>query len=130
MSQPSQPVLQPDTGIFWFVKASTTTRYKIIDNVNFPHEAVIQYLGHVVDTQPSLVTDNLSVNKLVNHRSNAPLPKAPTFDGTGWKGFIHQFELWCSTYGLLFLCLIILSLLANVLLVWDTTFLFFKIQSI
>ena len=46
------------------------------------------------------MTDNQSVNRLVNTRGSAPLPKAPTFDGTGWKAFIHQFELWCSAYGL------------------------------
>ena len=67
--------------------------------MNLLHEPVTQYSSHVAGTQPSLVTDNQSVNRLVNTRGNAPLPKAPTFDGTGWKGFIHQFELWCSAYG-------------------------------
>ena len=71
-----------------------------IDNVNFSCEPVTQYSGRVADTQPTLVTDDQSVNRLMNTRGNAPLPKAPTFDGTGWKGFIHQFELWCSAYGL------------------------------
>ena len=58
--------------------------------MNLLHEPVTQYSSHVAGTQPSLVTDNQSVNRLVNTRGNAPLPKAPTFDGTGWKGFIHQ----------------------------------------
>ena len=46
------------------------------------------------------MTDNLGVNRLVNKQGFVPLPKVPTFDGTGWKDFIHQFELWCSNYGL------------------------------
>ena len=53
-----------------------------IDNVNFPSEPVTQYSGRVAHTQPTLVTDDQSVNRLVNTRGNAPLPKAPTFDGT------------------------------------------------
>ena len=72
-----------------------------IENVNFSRERVTQYLGHVADTQPSLVTDDPSVNRLVNTRGNAPLPKAPTFDGTGWKGFIHQLSCGVQLMGCL-----------------------------
>ena len=85
MSQPSQPVLQPlqvsgteQTQVFpGFPRHVEPQGIRPIDNVNFPHEPVTQYLGHVADTQPSLVTDNQSVNRLVYTRGNAPLPKAP-----------------------------------------------------
>ena len=108
--QPSQPVSQPVPQAFQVSGTEQTQRFagfsrgmqpqgiRPIDNVNFSCEPVTQYLGRVADTQPTLMTDDQSVNRLVNTRSNAPLPKAPTFDGTGWKGFIHQFE--CSAYGL------------------------------
>ena len=106
--QPSQPVPQPfrvsgteqTQGFSVFSRQMQPQGIRPIDNVNFPREPITQYSGRVADTQPSLVTDDPSVNRLVNTRGNAPLPKAPTFDGTGWKGFIHQFELWCSAYGL------------------------------
>ena len=108
VSQPRQPVSQPlqvsgterTQGFSGFSKHVQPQGIRPIDNANFPHEPVTQYLGHVADTQPSLVTDDQSVNRLVNIRGSVPLPKAPTLDGTGWKGFIHLFELWCSTYGL------------------------------
>ena len=106
--QPSQPVPQPfqvsgteqTQGFSGFSRGVQPQGIRPIDNVNFPCEPVTQYSGRVANTQPTLVTDDQTVNKLVNTRGNAPLPKAPTFDGTGWKGFIHQFELWCSAYGL------------------------------
>ena len=115
MSQPNQPIPQPSQpapqpfqvfgneqtqGFSGFSRGVQPQGIRPIDNVNFPREPVTQYICHVSDTQPSLVTDNETVNRLVNTRGNAPLPKAPTFDETGWKGFIHQFELWCSAYGL------------------------------
>ena len=108
MSQPSQTVPQPlqvsgteQTHVFpGFPRHVQSQGIRPIDSVSFPREPVTQYLVYVANTQPSLVTDNQSVNGLVNTRGSAPLPKAPTFDGTGWKGFIHQFELWYSAYGL------------------------------
>ena len=108
VSQLSQPVPQTfqvsgteqTQGFSGFSRGVQPQGIRPIDNVNFPCEPVIQYSGRVANTQPTLVTDDQTVNRLVNTRGNAPLPKAPTFDGTGWKGFIHQFELWCSAYGL------------------------------
>ena len=108
VSQLSQPVPQPfqvsgteqTQGFSGFSRGVQPQGIRPIDNVNFSCEPVTQYSGRVADTQPTLVTDDQSVNRLVNTRGSAPLPKAPTFDGTGWKGFIHQFELWCSAYGL------------------------------
>ena len=106
--QPSQPVPQPfqvsgteqTQGFSGFSRGVQPQGIRPIDNLNFSCEPVTQYSGRVADTQPTLMTDDQSVNRLVNTRGSAPLPKAPTFDGTGWKGFIHQFELWCSAYGL------------------------------
>ena len=106
--QPSQPVPQPfqvsgteqTQGFSGFSRGVQPQGIRPLDNVNFPSEPVTQYSGRVADTQPTLVIDDQTVNRLVNTRGSAPLPKAPTFDGTGWKGFIHQFELWCSAYGL------------------------------
>ena len=96
--QPSQPVHQPNQSVpqaFQVSGTGQTERFagflrgvqppgiRPIDNVNFSCEPVTQYSGRVADTQPTLVTDDQSVNRLVNTRGNAPLPKAPTFDGTG-----------------------------------------------
>ena len=108
VSQLGQPVPQTfqvsgteqTQGFSGFSRSVQPQGIRPIDNVNFSCEPVTQYSGRVADTQPTLVTDDQTVNRLVNTRGNAPLPKAPTFDGTGWKGFIHQFELWCSAYGL------------------------------
>ena len=108
VSQSSQPVPQAfqvsgteqTQGFSGFSRQMQPQGIRPIDSVNFSCEPVTQYSGRVADTQPTLVTDDQSVNRLVNTRGNAPLPKAPRFDGTGWKGFIHQFELWCSAYGL------------------------------
>ena len=108
VSQLDQPVPQTfqvsgteqTQGFSGFSRGVQPQGIRPIDNVNFPSEPVTQYSGRVADTQPTLVTDDQTVNRLVNTRGSAPLPKAPTFDGTGWKGFIHQFELWCSAYGL------------------------------
>ena len=74
MSQPRQPVPQPlhvsgterTQGFSGFSKHVQPQGIRQIDNANFPHEPVTQYLGHVADTQPSLMTDNQSVNRLVN----------------------------------------------------------------
>ena len=111
VSQPSQPIPQLSQPVSQAFQVSGTEQtqgfsgfsrqmqpqgIRPIDNVNFSCEPVTQYLSRVADTQPTLVTDDQSVNRLVNTRGNAPLPKAPTFDGTCWKGFIHQFELWCA----------------------------------
>ena len=109
VSQPSQPVPQilqlsgtEQTQVLpGFSRHVQPQGIRPIDNVNFTHEPITQYSSQVLGTQPSLVTDNQNVNRLVSTRGNATLPKAPTFDGTGWKGFIHQFELWCSACGLL-----------------------------
>ena len=104
MSKPGQPIHQSlqVSGteqirvLSGFSKQVQPQGIRAIDNFNFPNEPVAQGLSDMARGLSQPLNDRKTVNRFVSNRSNAFLPKAPTFDETDWKGFIHQFKLWCS----------------------------------
>ena len=63
---------------------------RAINDVSLPCDPMLHNPSRVVGNQPALVSDCQGGNRLVNNQRSAPLPKAPTFNGKGWKGFIPQ----------------------------------------